>query len=73
MPDSVQCPSLAGICHELRIKIATMMQFGELYTIITSECIVILHAFMKKTEKTPQTVIDLSKKDFPCFTKDIED
>jgi phage-related protein len=73
MPDSRPLPGIGSNCYELRIHDRDKNAVWRIVYHISSECIVILHTFMKKTEKTPQTVIDLSKKRLSMFYKDIED
>ena len=60
MPDSRTMPIIGKNCHELRIN-----DFNKTWRIvyfIDQDAIVILEVFAKKSQKTPQEVIDRCKK-----------
>jgi phage-related protein len=60
LPQSRPMPSIGAKCHELRI-----VDEGKIWRIvyrIDTDDIVILEVFQKKTQKTPQLVIDNCKR-----------
>ena len=59
MPHSRPMPSIGQCCHELRIDDRDVT-WRILYR-IDPDAIVILHVFDKKTNKTPQHVIDVCR------------
>ena len=61
MPTSRPMPTIYSGCHELRIKDKTGA-YRVIYFIKVEDAIYLIHAFKKKTEKTPQREIDLAKK-----------
>ena len=60
MPDSRPMPSIGSHCHELRIVDAN--KTWRIIYYIDDEAVVILEVFVKKTQNTPQKVIDVCKK-----------
>jgi len=60
MPDSRPMPSIGKNCHELRIN--DQNKTWRIIYFIDNEAIVILDLFAKKSQKTPQKVIDICKK-----------
>ncbi len=60
MPQSRPMPSIGARCHELRITDVNSI-WRVIYR-IDSDAIVIFEVFSKKTNKTPQSVIDSCKK-----------
>jgi phage-related protein len=60
LPQSRSMPSIGFRCHELRINDENIT-WRIIYR-IDEDAIVILEVFAKKTNKTPQSVIDRSKK-----------
>ncbi len=60
LPASRPMPSIGTRCHELRINDQTGT-WRVIYR-IDSDAIVILEVFQKKTQTTPQNVIDICKK-----------
>ena len=60
MPDSRVMPSIGKNCHELRVNDRNKTR--RIIYFIDGDAIVILEVFAKKTQKTPQEVIDICKK-----------
>jgi len=60
MPDSRPMPSIGKNCHELRIN--EKNKTWRIIYFIDDDAIVILEVFAKKTQKTPQEVIEICKK-----------
>lgn len=60
MPNSRPMPSIGKNCHELRVN--DHNKTWRIIYFIDEDCIVILEVFAKKSQKTPQEVIDISKK-----------
>jgi phage-related protein len=60
MPHSRPMSSVGARCHELRIKDA-QATWCIVYR-VDSDAIIILEVFSKKTQQTPQTVIDRCKR-----------
>jgi len=61
MPLSRPMPSIASNTHELRLKDRSGV-YRFFYVIVKKDAIYVVHAFHKKTQKTPQKNIDLAKK-----------
>ena len=59
-PDSRAMPSIGKNCHELRVN--DKHKTWRIIYFIDDDAIVILEVFAKKTQKTPQEVIEVSKK-----------
>jgi len=59
LPDSRPLPSIGKSCHELRIN--DQNKTWRIIYFIDDDAIVILDVFAKKTQKTPQKVIDVCK------------
>jgi len=60
MPDSRPMPSIGKNCHELRVN--DKNKTWRIIYFIDEDAIVILEVFAKKTQKTPQEIIEISKK-----------
>ncbi len=60
MPDSRPMPTIGKRCHELRID--EMNKTWRIVYFIDDDTIVILEVFAKKTQQTPQEVIDVCQK-----------
>ena len=60
MPDSRPMPTIGKRCHELRIN--DMNKTWRIVYFIDDDAIVILEVFAKKTQQTPQEVIDVCQK-----------
>ena len=60
MPDSRPMPTVGKRCHELRID--DMNKTWRIVYFIDDDAIVILEVFAKKTQQTPQEVIDVCQK-----------
>lgn len=60
MPDSRPMPTIGKRCHELRID--DMNKTWRIVYFIDDDAIVILEVFAKKTQQTPQEVIDVCQK-----------
>ena len=59
MPQSRPMPSVGRRCHELRVRDEDMT-WRVIYR-LDEDAVVILHVFSKKTQRTPQTVIESCK------------
>jgi len=68
MPHSRPMPSVGRSCHELRI-IDENTTWRIIYRIDT-DAIIILEVFSKKTNKTPNRIIEICKKDLRTMTMD---
>lgn len=60
MPDSRPMPSIGYNCHELRINDEN--KTWRIIYFIDDDAIVILEVFAKKSQKTPQEIIDICNK-----------
>jgi phage-related protein len=60
-------PSVGGACHEIRVN-AFEGQWRILLR-IDEDAIIIAEVFQKKTQKTPQAVIDVSKKRLALYDR----
>ncbi|MCI5065698.1 type II toxin-antitoxin system RelE/ParE family toxin [bacterium] len=69
MPDSRQMPSIGRHCHELRIVDSETDKTWRIVYRIDRDAIVIAEVFAKKTQKTPQKVIDVCKKRFKDYDR----
>jgi phage-related protein len=67
MPDSRPMPTIGKSCHELRIK--DQNKTWRIIYFIDKDAILILEIFAKKTQKTPQDVIDMCKKRLARYKK----
>jgi phage-related protein len=61
MPLSRPMPSIGKGVHELRLKDRSGI-YRVIYILAGAGSIYLLHAFSKKTQKTPQSAIELTKK-----------
>ncbi|NET47181.1 MAG: type II toxin-antitoxin system RelE/ParE family toxin [Merismopedia sp. SIO2A8] len=68
MPHSRPMPSIGVSCHELRIRDAE--QNWRIVYHIDNDAILILDVFSKKTQTTPQSVIDICKKRLSKYEQD---
>ena len=59
MPQSCPMPSVGRRCHELRVRDEDLT-WRVIYR-LDEDAVVILHVFSKKTQRTPQTVIESCK------------
>lgn len=59
MPHSRPMPSVGRRCHELRVRDEDLT-WRVIYR-LDEDAVVILHVFSKKTQRTPQTVIESCK------------
>jgi phage-related protein len=59
MPQSRPMPSVGRRCHELRVRDEDLT-WRVIYR-LDEDAVVILHVFSKKTQRTPQTVIESCK------------
>ena len=73
MPDSRPMPIIGKSCHELRIKDNIQRIVWRIIYYITKEYIVVLEAFGKKSEKTPQELIKRCQGRLSRFKSDYED
>jgi phage-related protein len=71
MPHSRSMPSIGSRCHELRIPDA-QATWRILYR-IDFDAIVILEVFSKKTQATPQHVIQVCRQRLRTFEKTVEE
>lgn len=67
LPDSRPMPSIGNSCHELRIN--DQNKTWRIIYFLDEDAIVILEVFAKKTQKTPQKVIDVCKKQLARYKK----
>lgn len=67
MPDSRPMPSIGNSCHELRIN--DQNKAWRIIYFIDEDAIVILDVFSKKTQKTPQMIINVCKKRLARYKK----
>ncbi len=67
MPDSRPMPSIGPGCHELHIRDAGMSVTRRVIYRIDRRVIVIGDVFVKKTQKTPQNVIDACQRRFARY------
>lgn len=58
MPDSKPMPAIGARCHELRVKDAESKIAWRVIYRIDADAIVVVDVFAKKTQKTPNKVID---------------
>lgn len=64
-------PTIGANCHELRVTdedVTWRIVYG-----VTSDAVVILDVFSKKTRTTPQPVIDNSKRRWKRYLHDAEE
>ena len=59
MPQSRPMSSIGRRCHELRVR--DQDQTWRIVYRLDNDAVLILHVFSKKTQRTPQTVIDTCK------------
>jgi phage-related protein len=62
LPDSRPMPSIGARCHELRVLDSKASKTWRVVYRVDADAIVILEVFAKKTQKTPQSVIDNAKR-----------
>jgi phage-related protein len=67
MPDSRPMPSIGSGCHELRVDDVEMRKTWRIIYKIKEDAIVIGEVFEKKTQKTPQNIIEVSKRRFRLY------
>ena len=71
MPHSRPMPKIGAKCHELRINDERKKVTRRIIYHISHVAIVILDEFEKKTDKTPQYIINRCKKRLKVFYEDI--
>jgi len=64
-------PAIGPNCQELRV-VDENMSWRILYA-LTSDAIVILEVFQKKTRRTPRQVADVAKKRLKRYLHDVEE
>jgi len=69
MPDSRPMPTIGGGCHELRINDPAKNVTWRIVYRIDDDAIVIAHWFKKKTQTTPDEVIDLCEQRFRRYDR----
>ncbi len=67
MPASKPMPSVGPRCHELRIQDVQQHLTWRVIYRIDEDAIVIGDVFAKKTQKTPQNVLDACKRRFKLY------
>lgn len=67
LPDSRPMPSIGSRCHELRIRDAQMGLTWRVIYRIDDDAVIIGDVFAKKTQKTPQRVIDACVRRFKLY------
>ena len=72
-PYSKPMKTIGKNCHELLIKDSENKKEWRIIYHIASSVIVILNTFEKKTKRTPQKEIELSKKRLKEFNEDIKE
>jgi phage-related protein len=60
MPLSRPMPSVGPGVHELRVRDRAGI-YRSFYTVVTSRGVLVFHAFVKKTQKTPHHEIELAQ------------
>lgn len=65
MPQSRPMPSIGARCHELRINDEN--KTWRIFYRIDDDAIIVIHWVDKKTNKTPQDVIELCKKRLAAY------
>ncbi|MGZ5442927.1 MAG: type II toxin-antitoxin system RelE/ParE family toxin [Thermoanaerobaculia bacterium] len=71
MPDSRPMPTIGSSCHELRIPDGSLT--WRIIYALTSDAVVILEVFEKKTRATPKNVVDVTKRRWKQFLRETED
>lgn len=71
MPYSRPMPSVGAGCHELRINDAENNIQWRLMYFIDEDAIVILDVFQKRTQTTPQPVLDTCRQRLARYLRDI--
>ncbi len=73
MPDNYKpMSSIGGSVVEIRLKDSNGI-YRIIYTAKFAETVYVLHAFIKKTQKTPQADIDLAKSRLKSLIQDLKD
>ncbi len=67
MPHSRPMPAIGSHCHELRIQ--DVDKTWRIIYRIDTDAIVLLEVFEKKTQRTPQTVIDACKRRLALYDR----
>jgi phage-related protein len=73
MPDSRPMQSIGRRCYELRIADPEANKIWRIIYRIDSDAIIILEIFAKKTQKTPQNIIELCRKRLKNYDSAIRD
>jgi len=69
MPNSRPMPDIGPRCHELRVRDAAKGVTWRIIYRIDDDAVVIGEVFAKKTQKTPQSVIDACKRRFSLYDR----
>jgi phage-related protein len=67
MPESPSMPSIGQRCHELRISDSKQRVIWRIIYRIDGDAVVIGDVFVKKTQKTPQAIIDACRCRFKLY------
>jgi phage-related protein len=67
MPDSRPMPTIGPRCHELRIRDAGQRLVWRLIYRIDDDAIIIGDVFTKKTQKTPQAILDACRRRYRLY------
>jgi phage-related protein len=67
MPDSRPMPIIGARCHELRIRDPEKGTIWRVVYRIDADVIIIGEVFAKKTQKTPQSVIEICGRRFKLY------
>ncbi len=71
MPESRPMPSIGAGCHELRISDPEANKVWRIIYRIEEDAILIAEVFAKKTQKTPQLIIETCKKRFKRYDSEV--
>jgi phage-related protein len=69
MPVSRPMPSIAPRCHELRVRDAEQRVTWRIIYRVDDDAVVIGDVFAKKTQKTPQNVIEACRRRFALYDR----
>lgn len=71
MPESRPMPTIGTNCHELRVvdgRVTWRILYG-----LTSDAVVILEVFDKKTRATPKHVLEIARRRWKLYLKTVEE
>ncbi|HUJ15249.1 MAG TPA: type II toxin-antitoxin system RelE/ParE family toxin [Thermoanaerobaculia bacterium] len=71
LPESRPMPAVGANCHELRV-VDERVNWRILYA-LTTDAVVILEVFEKKTPATPKQILDVAKRRFKQYLRDAEE